>query len=140
VKLKEIIAEECTPGRFYWSQKYGVCLCGGTTDSNELLPAFLVREPSHNAVKTNVKYFDNHCNLLELPSDAGWHYIPEIQWRDATIEDAIKAIQGENIVCRCSTNGLHWIQGKIWGYSRGYGSPWVVGPNNYKFCQVKETP
>lgn len=67
------------------------------------------------------------------------------KWRDATVEDAIRAIRGEKVVARMrDAIDDEWKMGeRLIGYISGAEHPWVCGihfgaDSRYKYCQVQE--
>ena len=60
-------AANCTPGRWYRSEKWGRVLCCGTADPGEWLVAFAVRTYD---LRTIMKYLRPEENLYACPQ--GW--------------------------------------------------------------------
>ena len=68
-----------------------------------------------------------------------------IAWKDATIGDAIRAILGETVICRCWLDGEErWDEFQLLGYDLsskmddGTPTPWIGGDACYGgLIQVK---
>lgn len=63
---------------------------------------------------------------------------PVVTWRDATVEDACRAIRGETVKARFGYKGTTgWTTSRLVGYSHGYSRPWIADNDSaYQKCQV----
>ena len=61
---------------------------------------------------------------------------PIKRWRKATIDDAVRAIEGENVEVRFSNNGVEWLSGYLHGYRKDTNYSWLSKTGNYTHCEV----
>ena len=64
---ESVVPSEATPGRWYYSPKWGRVLCCGTSEPGVWIPAFAIHEVNG---KTRLRFLTDDCPLTNSPQ--GW--------------------------------------------------------------------